>query len=267
MVRSYGKTPYRVVAVHGGPGALGSAAGLAREISKAYGVLEPMQSKYTIRELIEELKSQIEGICTCPVILIGHSWGAWLVGLFAEAYPEMTAKVILVGSGPLEEQYVHEISERRKSNMNEKQRVEYDELIACLNSGETDDKDAKLSRLGKLVGQGDEYEAIESDSDIQASLPADGKMYGSIWPEAAKLRGSGELVHRFRNIKCPIAVIHGKADPHPYHGVIEPLKGSGIPLHTHILKKCGHTPWKEKYARDDFYQILLDEIKETITNG
>jgi pimeloyl-ACP methyl ester carboxylesterase len=246
---------------------MGSAAGLAREISKTYGVLEPMQSKYSITKLIEELKAQIEANCTCPVILIGHSWGAWLAGLFAEAYPEITAKVILVGSGPLEEKYVHEIGERRKRNMNEKQRAEYDELTACLNSGEADDKDAKLSRLGALVGQADEYEAMESDLDSLASLPADGKMYGSIWPEAARLRETGELARKFGNIKCPITVVHGKMDPHPYAGVIEPLKDHGISLHIHILKKCGHTPWKEKYARDDFFATLLDEIKETISIG
>lgn len=264
MVRSYGKAPCRVVAVHGGPGALGSVAGLAREIAKTYGVLEPMQSKYSIEELIEELKHQIEANCSCPVVVIGHSWGAWLTGLLAQAYPELVAKVILVGSGPLEEQYVHEIGERRKRNMNEKQRAEYDELTACLNSEDTADKDAKLSRLGELVEQADEYEAIVEDIDSRASLPADGTMYTSIWPEAARMRTTGELVQKFRSIRCPITILHGKLDPHPYEGVIQPLKDTAREIHIHLLKKCGHTPWMEKYARDESLKILMDEIKASI---
>lgn len=51
MVRRHGKGPYNIVALHGGPGAAGSAFGLARLIAKEFGVLEPMQSKYTIGEL------------------------------------------------------------------------------------------------------------------------------------------------------------------------------------------------------------------------
>jgi len=27
-----------------------------------------------------------------------------------------------------------------------------------------------------------------------------------------------------------------------------------------LLEKCGHEPWKEKYARDKFYEILKKEI-------
>lgn len=75
MVRKHGKEPYHIVVLHGGPGAAGSAFGLARWISKEFGVLEPMQSKYTIMELEEELMEQIEDNCSGKVILAGHSWG------------------------------------------------------------------------------------------------------------------------------------------------------------------------------------------------
>lgn len=114
MVRKYGKKPYNIVVLHGGPGALGSAAGLSRLLSGKYGILEPMQSKYSIGELEEELLDQIKANCPGKVILAGHSWGAWLAGLFAERYPEKVKKVILIGCGPLEEKYVLQIQERRK---------------------------------------------------------------------------------------------------------------------------------------------------------
>lgn len=39
MVRKYGKEPYHIIVLHGGPGAAGSVCGLARLIAQEYGVL------------------------------------------------------------------------------------------------------------------------------------------------------------------------------------------------------------------------------------
>ena len=61
MVRKHGKEPYHTVVLHGGPGAAGSVFGLAGMISKKFGVLEPMQSKYTIEEQEEELREHDGG--------------------------------------------------------------------------------------------------------------------------------------------------------------------------------------------------------------
>ena len=83
MVRLYGKRPYRIVLVHGGPGAIGTLKGFSDELSRVsnIGVVEALQSKYTISELIEELKEQILENCEGRVYLIGHSWGARLAGI------------------------------------------------------------------------------------------------------------------------------------------------------------------------------------------
>ena len=133
MVRKHGKEPYNIVVLHGGPGAAGSAFGLARLISKEFGVLEPMQSKYTIEELEEELMEQIEESCAGKVILAGHSWGAWLAGLFAERFPDKVEKVILIGSGPLDEYYVPQIGERRKENMSSEEAEEFEKILEIYN--------------------------------------------------------------------------------------------------------------------------------------
>ena len=61
MVLLYGKAPYKVVLVHGGPGAIGSLKGFAQElhILSQVGVMEALQSKYSVAELIAELHNQI----------------------------------------------------------------------------------------------------------------------------------------------------------------------------------------------------------------
>ena len=99
MVRLHGNAPYKYVLVHGGPGAVGSLRGFAEELSRSSkeGVVEAIQSKYSIDGLIEELYRQIRENCTDRVFLIGHSWGAWLSVLTAERYPEVVEAMTLVG--------------------------------------------------------------------------------------------------------------------------------------------------------------------------
>lgn len=50
MVRLYGKQPYKIVLVHGGPGAMGSLKGFAKELHDRtnIGVVEAIQSKYSM---------------------------------------------------------------------------------------------------------------------------------------------------------------------------------------------------------------------------
>lgn len=73
--RTYGQEPYRVVALHGGPGAAGSVKPFCETLGKSQGVLEPFQTEKTVFGQIEELKELITTHANTPVTLIGHSWG------------------------------------------------------------------------------------------------------------------------------------------------------------------------------------------------
>lgn len=259
MVRKHGKAPYNIVVLHGGPGAAGSAVGLAKLISEKFGVLEPMQSKDTILDLEKELREQIEENCHGEVILAGHSWGAWLAGLFAQSYPDKVKKVILIGCPPLEECYAVQIGERRKRNMSPEEAEEFDLILRYLENG-IGDRDAYLRRFGEICGRADGYReetsvALEDEAEINGSL------YEKVWSEAAAMRKSGELLDRFRRISCPVSLIQGAVDPHPAEGVTQPLKDSNVDLKSYILDQCGHTPWREKYARHEFSRILFSELE------
>lgn len=259
--RFYGAPPYRIVVVHGGPGAPGSAAGLARGISERYGALEPLQSKGGIDALVEELKSQIGRRCAEPVVLIGHSWGAWLAGLFAARHPAVVRKLILLGCGPLDVGYVGEIGLRRERNMSRGEYAEYRRLLSDLSGEDTPDRDEKLARLGAIAEKADGFDEVEDGAEAGDALPVDGALYAAITAEAMRLRESGRLLAEFLRIKCPVVLIQGDADSHPHKGVTEPLSKHGFVIRTHILEKCGHTPWKERHARDAFYRILFDELR------
>lgn len=132
MVRLYGSEPYKLVLVHSGPGAIGSLKGFAQELSEISktGVVEAIQSKYSITELIEELYCQTKDNCNGKVTLIGYSWGAWLVAFFAEKHPELVENIILVGCGPLKDKYVSEIGTRRSQNLSSEDRLIFQRLIS-----------------------------------------------------------------------------------------------------------------------------------------
>lgn len=79
-VRFHGGAPFRAAAVHGGPGAPGSAAGLAREMARWCGTLEPLQTENSIGKLIEELAGVLRQDGWPPMVLAGHSWGGMAGG-------------------------------------------------------------------------------------------------------------------------------------------------------------------------------------------
>ena len=254
MVRLYGKAPYKIVLVHGGPGAIGSLKGFARELNalSQIGVVEALQSKYSIAELIDELYSQISDNCNEKVSLIGPSWGAWLAALFAEKYPELVERIILIGSGPLEDKYVAEIGTRRFENLPE----EDGEIFQRLINNQATDED--MAKIPKVFEKSDNY-CLEN-RDMHKADKTDSQMHNTIWEEAAGLRTSGELLAAFKRIKNKIVLIQGETDPHPARGITIPLQENGVECETYILEKCGHSPFMEKYAKEDFYKILLEII-------
>lgn len=258
--RTYGEKPYRTAVVHGGPGAPGSIAAIARELSGERGVLEPLQTATTLKGQVQELYEILCSQGDLPVILIGHSWGAWLSFILAAEHPSCVSKLILVCSGPFEQHYVAELKEKRFSRMSPEERAEADEIIEYLYSGGDEKKDEKLAKLGKLVEKSDNYDTEEIKTDSIDRIKVEGNTYQQVWDEAENMRISGQLLEYGEKIKCPIVAIHGDYDPHPAEGVRDPLSRTIRDFSFHLLEKCGHTPWKERHAREEFYRILKKEI-------
>ena len=97
-LRTYGKAPFNVAIIHGGPGAAGEMAPVARELAPDWGVLEPIQTATSLQGQVEELRAILEKNGDLPAILIGFSWRAWLSFIVAAKYPEIAKKVVLIGS-------------------------------------------------------------------------------------------------------------------------------------------------------------------------
>jgi pimeloyl-ACP methyl ester carboxylesterase len=262
-LRRYGAAPFRVAVVHGGPGAPGSVAAVARELARERGVLEPLQAARSVDGQVAELGAVLARAASTPVVLIGHSWGAWLAALLAARRPALVGKLILVGSGAFEERYVAGLRERRLARLASDERAEYERLVRLLEQPAgpaAADRDTLLARLGRLTAQTDNHDAIEDAGAAADALPVDGDAYRAVWPEAAALRRSGALLAEIGRLVCPVVAIHGADDPSPAAGVDEPLRAALGAFRFVMLERCGHTPWKERHAREAFYACLREEI-------
>jgi pimeloyl-ACP methyl ester carboxylesterase len=257
-LRTYGKSPFSVAVLHGGPGVIGEMALVAEELSAKRGVLEPFEMGFTVEEQVEELRLLLEEEALNPTTLIGYSWGAWLGFLLAASYPELVKKLILVGSGPFDYKYAKLVQENRLRRLRGDEKKEAKFLLAKLADPETDEgQKVMFARLGEIFAQTDVYdpipvmpEEVEFRSDI----------FQSVWPEAAQLRKKGKLLEAAKFIRCPVVAIHGDRDPHPAEGVERPLSKVLKDFRFILLDKCGHTPWIEKQAREDFFRVLNEEI-------
>jgi pimeloyl-ACP methyl ester carboxylesterase len=235
-LRTYGHQPFNIAIIHGGPGAPGEMAPVARKLASDSGVQEPLQTVNSVDGQVEELKDVLEKYGDSPLILIGFSWGAWLCYILTARYPSLVKKLILVSSGPFEEKEVLS-------------------LLSALNSRGI--MRNGFVRFGELMNKADSFSPLP---DVTGGLESNPDIYQKVWTEAGKMRSSGELLQLGNKIQCPVVAIHGDYDPHPAAGVREPLSHVLKDFRFILLEKCGHRPWFERYAQEIFYNTLRREI-------
>ncbi len=256
-LRKYGRAPFTIAVVHGGPGGAGEVAPVAQELSKKQGILEPLQTKFTIEDQLQELKTVLQKHGTIPMTLIGHSWGTWLSFIFAANNPSLVKKLILVSSGPFEESYATNIMKTRLSHLNIGAQNKLQSLLNALNDHANKNKDAIFTQLGKYIAHADSYDPLPHQD---AQLEGNYAIYKAVDAEAKELRQSGKLLAFGKQIQCPVVAIHGDYDPHPYEGVKKPLSDILESFRFILLKNCGHTPWNERHAHEEFYKLLTQEL-------
>ncbi len=256
-LRVYGNRPFRVAVIHGGPGAPGEMAPVARELAALTGVLEPLQTAASLEGQVGELHAVLAEHADLPVTLAGWSWGAWLSFIFAAQYPLFVSKLILIGSAPYEGKYAEDIMTTRLCRLSEEARVEVFSLLEVLENPAAKDKNTPMARFGELIAGADSYDPLPHPGEL---LAYQYDINQSVWREAAEMRRSGELLELGKKIRCPVVAIHGDYDPHPAEGVREPLSRVLKDFRFILLEKCGHEPWMEKQAKDRFYRIIKEEI-------
>jgi pimeloyl-ACP methyl ester carboxylesterase len=250
-VRTYGSSGPQVIVVHGGPGACGSMAPIARGIADSFRVLEPFQSAVsaTVADHVADLHEVVESYArdTAPA-LVGHSWGAMLALAYASAHPSSTGPIVLVCSGTFDfaarKQFSINLSERKKDE-GARRRFELALQIA--------DPNERFHELGKQTLELYSYDLATTEQEIDESEPG---CRESTWDDMVRLQNEGVYPGSFAAIKSPVLMLHGAEDPHPGEMIRASLAPYIPQLEYREWERCGHYPWLEKSTHAEFLSVL-----------
>lgn len=250
--REYGTSGPLVVVLHGGPGAPGSAAPLARGLADTFRVLEPLQRAsgerpLTVARHVADLRELLSRRGGRPA-LVGHSWGAMLALVYAAAYPSDVAALALVGCGTFDRKARDRLIATREERMDDALRRDLARLAE-----EIPDPDAMLQATANLLLPVDSYEPLATELELDA---CDARAHHETWEDMVRLQNEGVYPAAFAVIDVPVLMLHGADDPHP-GPLIRASLAPHIPrLEYRELERCGHYPWLEKAARDEFFSAL-----------
>ena len=232
-VRRYGSSGPTVIALHGGPGAPGYMAPVARALGDAFVVLEPLQrpsggAPLTVARHVEDLDEVVRSLGDdARPALVGSSWGGMLALAYAAAHPERVGALVVIGSGTFDlgaRARLRELLAERRSRG-----VDAYTFDASDDAG--DDEDAPGRRFDRCANQ-------------------------ETWDDMVRLQAAGVYPQAFAAIGAPVLMLHGSYDPHPGELIRDGLLPYLPQLEYRQWERCGHYPWLERHARDEFYATL-----------
>jgi pimeloyl-ACP methyl ester carboxylesterase len=256
-VRRYGGVGPTIVLIHGGPGAPGSMASIARSLSNAFRVLEPFQrgsggEPLTVARHVFDLHEVVQLYCDERPVLVGHSWGAMLALAYAAEYPNAASSIVLIGCGTFDEPSRARLSAVRRERMARVAGVsDFDPDRHITNRCEwTPD------RLAEHVKRYQRIDSVELVSHEDETVAFDLRAYEDSWSDMMRLQQDGIYPAAFATIRLPAMMLHGVADPHPGRMIHSSLVRYMSQLEYSELDRCGHYPWLEVSAADSFYATL-----------
>lgn len=231
-VRRHGSAGPPVVVLHGGPAAVGGAAGLAEGLADRFHVFEPWQrgsgaEPLTVARHVEDLHGLIQALPPAPrPAIVGESWGAMLALAYAAAHPRGAAALALVGCGTFDP------AARAK-------------LSATLAERSASPRPYDYAPLGP---------PYEDDPPVPFDAPA----HAQTWDDMLRLQREGLYPQAFAVVRVPVLMLHGDHDPHPGPMIRDSLTPYLPQLEYRELARCGHSPWTERFAREPFFAVLAD---------
>ncbi len=271
-VREYGTSGPLVVAIHGGPGAPGGMAQVARGLAGQFRVLEPLQRRspsseghsdaepLTVARHVEDLHQVVEVLCGgARPALVGHSWGAMLALAYAAAHPGMVACLALVGCGTFDTASRTRLQEILGERMDDDLRRRMERLPE-----EFPDEDRRLSAFGDLITPLFSYDLIPDEDEAEV---ADGRGHHEAWDDMMRLQEEGVYPSAFETIDAPVIMLHGAYDPHPGEMIRAGLQPFLPQLEYRQWERCGQSPWLERAVRHEFYAVLGQWLARQFAGG
>src|SRR5262249_44838466 len=124
-------------------------------------------------------------------------------------------------------------------------------------------RDTILAELGAAYMAIESYDLVPEHSDPADSLLVDEAGNAETWSDVLRLQREGIEPQAFSAISAPVLMIHGDTDPHPGAATRDLRRRHIFHLEYVELERCGHEPWRERFARDRFIDLLRDRVRKT----
>jgi pimeloyl-ACP methyl ester carboxylesterase len=254
FVREYGSSGPTIVVVHGGPGASGHMAPVARELADTYRVVEPFQRKsadepITVARHVADLHEVVEfSAAGSRPALLGTSWGAMLALAYAAAHPGSSGPLVLVGCGTFDAVARHELQRTVAGRMNEA-------IRARLAAAKQLTPEAALKASAGAMTPIYSYDPVASPHEHDE---IDVRAHQETWDDMLRLQTEGIYPAAFAAIKVPVLMVHGTFDPHPGRLILKSLQPYLPQLEYRELERCGHYPWLEAAVAPTFFSVVRE---------
>ena len=261
-IRFYGDKGPVVIVLHGGPGASGNAAPIAMGLSRHFRVIEPWQrikggTPLTVAVHIADLRLLIESRCKDEKpILVGESWGAMLALAYASEYPETVSSLVLVGCGTFD-----------KKSRGQALQTRLDRIQDYIDRHPEYKADLRLDpsmQVMKWHEMTDNYRPDPAREGYPPAEPFNMPAHKETWTDMIRCQDQGKYPGAFSAVASPVLMLHGDYDPHPGKSTRNLLKLYIPHLEYHEFERCGHSPWIEKYAQDEFFKVMTGWLNRLI---
>jgi pimeloyl-ACP methyl ester carboxylesterase len=166
---------------------------------------------------------------------------------YAAEHSESIKSIVLVGCGTFDSASREVIIKMRRQK-----------IIDFISKHPEYEADLKLDigqQIMKWHDMTDSYEPVKDQGETHLSEPFDEIGHKETWQDMVRCQKVGIYPQSFTSVKVPVLMLHGADDPHPGGMIRDTLKQYIPHLEYHEFQQCGHEPYNEKYARDDFFAL------------
>jgi pimeloyl-ACP methyl ester carboxylesterase len=257
IVRTYGAAGPIVIVLHGGPAAAGEAAPIARALGGSFRVLEPWQrgsgaERLTVSRHVADLHELLTAHRRdrAPA-LVGESWGAMLALVYAAEHPGDAGPLVLIGCGTFDVLARARLRSVLEERTDDRLRRRLEGLAV-----EFPDPAERIAKRHELTERLYLFDPAPPDPADADPPRIDVRAHTETWEDMLRLQAAGVYPAAFAAIRSPVLMLHGAYDPHP-GGMIRGSLAPYLPqLEYHELERCGHSPWRERAARVEFFAVL-----------